>query len=79
MGLESSLHSQLSVETGVVVSYDQLVFTPILSQVIESFAEVVYLVDFIVWVVDKSNLEFLFGGRFKLARKAVGGYSFVFD
>ena len=46
---------------------------------IESFAEVAYLFGFIFRVVDKSNLEFLVGGRLKLDGKAVGGYSFVFN
>ena len=40
-------------------------------------AEVAYLVSFIVRVLDKSNLEFMVGGRFKLNRKAVGGYRYL--
>ena len=49
---------ELSVETDLVVSEDQLGFTPILSQGIERSTEVTYLVGFIVRVVNKSNLEF---------------------
>ena len=70
---------ELWVEIGIVFSDDQMVFTPIVSQVIERFAEVAYLVGFIVRFVDKSNTEVLVRGRFKLDGKAVGGYSFVFD
>ena len=70
---------KFSVEAGIIISYDHLVFTPILSQMIESFTEVAYLVSFIIRVLDKSNLKFLVGGRFKLDGKAVGGNSFMTD
>ena len=44
------------VEAGIIVSCDQLALTPILSQMIESFAEITDHVGFIVWVVYKCNL-----------------------
>ena len=47
---------EFSVETGIIISYDHLVFTSIFSQMIESFTEVAYLVGFIVWVIYKCNL-----------------------
>ena len=56
---------KLRVETGIIDSDDQLVFTPIAGQVIKSFAEVAYLVGFIIWVVYERHLMFLFGGRFQ--------------
>ena len=46
---------KFSVEAGIIICYDHMVFTPILSQMIESFAEVAYLVGFIIGVVDKGN------------------------
>ena len=70
---------KLWVEASILVSNDQLVFTHVACQVIESFAEVAYLIRFIVRIVDKSNLEFFERGRFKFDGKAFGGYSFVFD
>ena len=48
---------ELSIKTSVVVSYDHLVFTPIFSQMIKSFADVAYLVAFIVWVVEKKESQ----------------------
>ena len=69
----------IHAENYIIVSYDQLVLAPILSQMIESFAEIADLVSFVVLVVHKCNLKFLVGGRFKLDGKAVGSYSFVFD
>ena len=44
------------IEAVIVVSYDKLVFAPILSQMIDSFTEIIDLVGFIVWVVYKYNL-----------------------
>ena len=55
-----------------------LIFTPVVSQVIESFVKVAYLVSFIIRVVDKSNLNFLVEGRFKLDGKALADDSFFF-
>ena len=43
------------VKAGVVVSYNQLVFAPVLSQMIESFTEIADLIGFIVWVVNKCD------------------------
>ena len=65
----NSLHNQ--------ISYDQLVLAPILSQMIESFAEIADLVGFIVWVVHKCNFKLLVGARFKLDDKAVGSNMLV--
>ena len=36
---------KIRVETGILISYDQLVLAPILSQMIDSFAEIADLVD----------------------------------
>ena len=47
---------KFSVEAGIIIFYDHLVFTPILSQMIESFTVIAYLVGFIVWVLYKCNL-----------------------
>ena len=48
---------KLRVESDIIVSDA--------SQLIKSFAEVAYLVSFIVGVVHKGNLKFLVGGRFQ--------------
>ena len=44
------------VETGIAVFNDPLVFTLVACQMIKSFAEVAYLVGFLVRIVHKSNL-----------------------
>ena len=74
------------VESSIVVTYDQLVFAPILSQMIESFAEVADLgfvsvsdLGFVVWVVLKCNFKFLVEGIFKFDSKAVGSKIFMID
>ena len=56
---------KLRVETGIIVSDDKLVFTPVTSQLIKSFAEVAYLVGFIVGVVHENNVKCLVLGRFQ--------------
>ena len=52
---------KLSVEASIIVSNNHLAITSILSQMIESFAEVAHLVAFIIMVADKGNLLFLVG------------------
>ena len=49
----------ISVETFIIIPYDQLVLARILRQVTENFAEIANLVGFIIWVVHKFSLKLL--------------------
>jgi len=70
---------KLRVEASIIVSNDQLVLAPVARQLIKSFAEVAYLVGFIIGIVHESNIKFLVAGRLQYDRKAIGGYIFEFD
>ena len=65
---------QFCVEAGIIISYDQLVLARILSQMIESFAEIADLVGVVIWCYTSASSWF----KGDLGRTAINN-SFLVD